>query len=138
MKSAQIVDLCNRAKVSGLRHDDRDLVSDTVDMAPSDNSNHLRAWRKFRRMTQEALAAAVEPPTTKSVIAAIERGERGLSDKWLRRLAPALGTTPGFLLDYAPEELPTEFLDVVNQIPAESRDQALAVLKTFSRSGTHG
>lgn len=95
--------------------------------------NHLRAWRRFRRMTQQQLADAVEPPTTKQVIGAIETGERGLSDKWLRRLAPALGTTPGFLLDYAPEDLPTEFLDVVRDIPDESRDQALAVLKAFRR-----
>lgn len=109
--------------------------SDTVDMA---SPNHLRAWRKFRRMTQQELADAVEPATSKSVIASIESGARGLSDKWLRRLAPALGTTPGFLLDYAPEQLPTEFLDVVERIPAESRDQALAVLKTFARTGTEG
>lgn len=101
----------------------------------SDTPNHLKAWRKFRLMTQQQLADAIEPTTTKQVIQAIESGTRGLSDKWLRRLAPALGTTPGFLLDYAPDELPNEFLDVVREIPSESRSQALTVLKTFRRTG---
>jgi transcriptional regulator with XRE-family HTH domain len=123
-------------QVHGLPRDACDDVSDNVDMAES--KNHLRAWRKYRRMTQQALADAVEPPTTKQVIQALESGARGLSDKWLRRLAPALRTSPGFLLDYAPEELPTEFLDVVREIPKESQDQALAVLKTFRRTGTQG
>jgi transcriptional regulator with XRE-family HTH domain len=104
-------------------------------MAKDNSQNHLRAWRKFRRLTQQQLADAIEPPTTKQVIQAIESGARGLSDKWLRRLAPALGTTPGFLLDHAPEELPTDLLDVFERIPAESRDQALAVLKTFAKAG---
>lgn len=98
-------------------------------------TNHLRAWRKFRRMTQEELGAAIEPPTTGSVIANLENGDRGLSDKWLRKLAPALGTTPGYLLDHDPEKIDTAFLDVVQKIPEESRDQALAVLKTFQRAG---
>jgi len=97
--------------------------------------NHLRAWRKLRRLTQEQLADAVG--TTKGVISDLEGSKRGLSDKWLRRLAPVLGTTAGFLLDHDPEDLPTEFLDVIADIPAERRDQALNILKTF-RTGTQG
>jgi transcriptional regulator with XRE-family HTH domain len=107
-------------------------------MAEHDSPNHLKAWRKFRKMTQQQLADAVEPPTSKSVIAAIESGERGLSDKWLRRLAPALGTSPGYLLDFAPQDVDTAFLDVVREIPTEQRDQALSVLKAFRRTGTEG
>jgi transcriptional regulator with XRE-family HTH domain len=128
------VDFFKGPNVRALSDDPCGIVSDTVDMARQ-AANHLRAWRKFRQMTQQQLAEAVEPPTSKQVIAALETGDRGLSDKWLRRLAPALGTTPGFLLDYAPDALPNEFLDVVRDIPEESRDQALAVLKTFKRAG---
>lgn len=128
------MDFTQEEKVHGLPHDENGLVPDNVDMAREKTANHLKAWRKFRKLTQEQLAFAIEPPTTKQVIQAIETGERGLSDKWLRRLAPALGTTPGFLLDHAPDELPTEFLDVLDRIPADQRDQALAVLKTFAKA----
>src|SRR4029078_7692151 len=66
---------------------------DMDDKAP----NNLRAWRKFRRMTQQELADAVD--TAKSVISDLERGVVQLNDKWLRRLAPVLKTQPGHILD---------------------------------------
>lgn len=100
--------------------------------------NHLKAWREFRRLTQEALAASLDPPTTGSVISLLEDGKRKLSPKWLRRLAPALGTTPGFLLEHDPQHLPTDFLDVIARIPEERRTQALEILETFTRTGTGG
>lgn len=100
----------------------------------SEGPNHLKAWRKFRRLTQQQLADAVEPPTTKQVIQAVESGQRGLSDKWLRRLAPALGTTPGFLLDYAPEDIDSSYLEAALGVPREQRAQALEILRTFKKS----
>lgn len=113
-------------------NDPAKLVPQTAYMA---SRNHLRAWRTFRGMTQEQLANAVD--TTKGVISQIESGDRGLSGKWLNRLAPVLGTTPGFLLDHDPNDLPTAFLDVINEIPEDRRDLALDVLKRF-RTGTEG
>lgn len=101
-------------------------------------ANHLKAWRKYRRMTQQQLADAVDPPTSKQVIQALESGQNGLSDKWLRRLAPALGTTPGFLLDYDPEQIPTDILDIWRDIPAEDQDRARRALEIFRKTGTHG
>src|SRR5690606_15035766 len=70
--------------------------------------NFLQAWREFREMTQEELAKAVG--TTGAVISLLESSERGLSAKWLRRLAPPLKTRPGILLDCHPDDLDTEFL----------------------------
>jgi len=99
-------------------------------------ANHLRAWREFRHLTQDDLAAEVG--TAGNVIGLLESGERGLSQKWLNKLAPALGTTPGFLLDHDPNDLPTAVLDVWAAIPDENRAQALAVLETFKRTGTNG
>lgn len=99
-------------------------------------NNHLRAWRKFRLLTQEELADAVG--TTKAVISNLENGERGLSDKWLFRLAPALQTKPGTLLDHDPNDLPTDVLDTWAAIPEENRAQALRVLESFKRAGTDG
>lgn len=101
--------------------------------------NNLRAWREFRRMTQEELAAAMEPPTTGAVVSLLENGDRRLAPKWLRRIAPALGTTPGFLLDHRPEDLPRDMMEVLNRIPLDRRKQAIAILETFTeRTGTEG
>ena len=98
-------------------------------------ANHLRAWRLFRGLTQEALAEKIG--TTKAVIGHIETGERGLSDKWLMKLAPVLGTSPGHLLEHDPDDLPTDILDIWSQIPEAERERALTVLKAF-RTGTGG
>ena len=68
----------------------------------------------------------------------MESGARKLSPKWLRKLAPALNTSPGYILDHDPNDLPTAILDVWAEIPAESRDQALRVLESFKRTGTTG
>lgn len=95
------------------------------------SANHLRAWRELRRLTQEQLAEKVG--TAGNVISLLESGDRQLSPKWLRKLAPALNTTPGFLLEHNPNELPTEFLDIWNEVPEERKAQALDVLKTFTR-----
>jgi transcriptional regulator with XRE-family HTH domain len=99
------------------------------------SANHLRAWREYRRMTQEELASRIG--TAGNVIGLLESGERGLSHKWLLKLAPALQTTPGFLLDHDPNDLDTAFLQAAMDVPAEHRTQALAILKTF-RTGTDG
>lgn len=83
-------------------------------------------------MTQQQLADAVG--TSGSVISELESGKTKLSPKWLRRLAPVLQTTPGHLLDFHPDEIPTDVLDVWSQIPSDQRDQALSILKTFTRA----
>ena len=98
--------------------------------------NHLRAWRKFRELSQEELADRIG--SSKAVIGHLETGTRGLSHKWLLKLAPALGTTPGFLLDHDPNDMDTAYLDAALSVPAENRGQALEILKTFKRTGTDG
>jgi transcriptional regulator with XRE-family HTH domain len=97
-------------------------------------ANHLRAWREHRRLSQEALAQKVG--TAGNVIGLLESGERGLSDKWLRKLAVALGTTPGFLLDHDPNDLDSSFLDAAMAVPKDKRAQALKILETFRPTGT--
>ena len=87
-------------------------------------------------MTQEDLAAACDPPTTGSVISLLEEGDRGLSLKWLRRLAPALKTRPGFLADYNPQDADTRTLELMESVPAEQRAQVEQIIRTFVRTGT--
>lgn len=86
-------------------------------------------------MTQEELASAVG--TSGAVISLLETGERQLSAKWLRRLAPALNTTPGFLLDHHPEDLGNDILELWSSIPDSDRPQAMRILETFRRTGTN-
>lgn len=136
VEDIQIVDFSTSPKDHGLSRDAPGPSRHTVDM-DTDGPNHLKAWRKHRRMTQQQLADAIAPPTTKQVIQAIESGARGLSDKWLRRLAPALQTTPGFLLDYHPDQIDDDYLREVLEMPPERRRQAAAMLKLL-RTGTGG
>jgi transcriptional regulator with XRE-family HTH domain len=91
--------------------------------------NFLRAWREYRKMTQAKLAEAVD--TTGAVISLLEAGERGLSDKWLRRLAPVLGTTPGNLLDMDPHDVDHDIIEIINSMPKEMQEQAKSVLKAL-------
>jgi transcriptional regulator with XRE-family HTH domain len=100
-------------------------------MVRNPGKNFLRAWREHRRMTQAKLAELVG--TTGAVISLLESGDRGLSDKWLRKLAPVLGTTPGHLLDIHPDEASDDLFEIWRNVPEENRAQARIVLKTFER-----
>lgn len=110
----------------------------TANMDDTDKNggpNHLRAWRTFRKMTQQQLADKVD--TTVAVISLLESGDRALSAKWLRRLAPALDTTPGHLLDHDPRDLPTDVLETWVNIDVTERPRALRVLQGFAeKTGT--
>lgn len=102
-------------------------------MADEDR-NYLKAWREFRGLTQEQLAELVG--TTKAVISLLENEKRPLSSKWLRKLAEALDTQPGHILDHDPNDLDTDIIDIWSHIPERDRDQAARVLRSFVRTGT--
>lgn len=98
--------------------------------------NYLREWRTYRQMTQEQLAKAIG--TAPNVIQYLETGERGLSAKWLRKLAPALNTTPGMLLDHDPSELPNDIMEVWGNADAREKRQISDLARAIVRSGTTG
>lgn len=89
-------------------------------------------------MTQEELANACEPKTTGSVISLLEDGERGLSLKWLRRLAPPLRTRAGWLADINPLEADTLTLELAERVPDDKREQVRRIIETFIKDGTNG
>lgn len=68
---------------------------------PAWRINRIAAWRKFRGMTQEALAeaAGIESAGT---VSDLENGKVGYSDESLHNMAKALRVTPGKLLDVDP------------------------------------
>ncbi len=105
-----------------------------VGVDKNDGPNHLKAWREFREMSQETLAEKIG--TTASQISMLETGDRGLSTKWLRKLAPALGTTPGHLLDHDPADIDSDVFDIWIAIGEKDRATALRVLKSF-KTGTN-
>lgn len=83
-------------------------------------------------MTQEELAKEVG--TTGAVISLLESSERGLSAKWLRRLAPPLRTRPGILLDYHPEELATDFIRSFDEAPPQLKKQMAKVVTSMAET----
>lgn len=97
--------------------------------------NHLRAWREHRGWSQDRLAKEVG--TTQHQIAYLERGERALSAKWLRRLADALNTTPGHILDFEPDDIDNDIIDLWSRIALDDKDRARKILKALS-TGTDG
>jgi transcriptional regulator with XRE-family HTH domain len=95
--------------------------------------NHLRAWREYRGLTQAQLAEMVD--TTDNVISMLESGDRQLSSKWLNRLAPALRTRAGFLLEFAPEDADLSILEAIVEVPKDRKAEALQILRVF-KTGT--
>lgn len=102
-----------------------------MDQDKNGGPNFLREWRQFRNLTQPALAERVR--TTASVIHYLETGERGLSSKWLRRLAPELETTPGMLLDYDPNVLDTDLVEMWASAPLAKKRQIVEIMRTILR-----
>jgi transcriptional regulator with XRE-family HTH domain len=124
-----------RTKFHNLLGDKSPAPFHNAKMAKDKIPNRLRAWREFRKMTQEELAEKAD--TSVSQISMLESGDRGMSHKWLLRLAPILNTTPGHLLDHDPAELDNDVFDIWVSIDKRDRAQALRVLKSF-QSGTNG
>ena len=95
--------------------------------------NYLREWRVFRGISQSALAELVG--TNANMIQYLETGERGLSAKWLRRLAPALDTTPGMLLDHNPSELDADILEIWGRAGEREKRQISEVARALLKTG---
>lgn len=98
---------------------------------PKAPANNLRAWREFRELTQDELAELIG--TNGSVISLLESGTRGLSLKWLIRLAPALKTKPGMILDHDPHNLDTSILEIWANVPEDLKPLARENLQNFAR-----
>jgi len=107
-----------------------------VDESKNGGPAHLQAWREYRGMTQAQLAEAVG--TNQNMIGYLEQGERGLSAKWLRRLAPALNVQPGMLLDHDPNDLPHDIIEIWANADAREKRQIADLAAAIVRSGTDG
>lgn len=94
--------------ISGMARDQRDAKRGPYFRKPKaagrPPSNFIRQWRERAEMTQEDLADA--SGLSVGSISAYELGGADPSIDALKRLAAALGVTPGMLLDVNPEDDP--------------------------------
>lgn len=97
-----------------------------------DDSNHLRAWRTFRGLTQMQLAVMVD--VERATITHLESGRTQLTNRWMKRLGAALRIPPGFIIDRHPDDVPHDILVLWEAIPEDRRDLALTVLEGFKRA----
>ncbi len=98
---------------------------------PAHGTHFLKEWREFRKMTQEELAEALG--TSKSVISEKETSTRGLSNKWLERLAPILRVQKGWILEQDPNSVSADLLEIWGSIAEADRPRVLAILETFRK-----
>lgn len=85
-------------------------------------------------MTLEELADAVG--TTKGVISELELSKKGLSHKWLLRLAPALKTTPGTILDHHPDEVDLQAMQAFMGLNREDRVKVLQIIGVLTKKAS--
>lgn len=107
-----------------------DYVFAAAHIANMADRNYLQQWREYCGFTQEELAEKVG--TTKSVISLLENEKRPLSSKWLRRLADALKTTPGRILDVDPNETGAEILNIWDHMKNDDRERAVRLLRSLT------
>ena len=136
--TSHIVEFSSSPNIHSLSKAMPDAKAHIVEMDKNGGPNNLKAWRDYRGLTQEDLAAKVVPTTTATMISMLETGDRGLSAKWLRRLGDALNISPGHLLDHDPTNLPTDILEIWMNADPSQRRQLAEVAKALVRTGTDG
>ena len=119
------------------------LVAHTDVMEQDDKNggpNHLKAWRIWRGLSQAELAERVG--TNANMIGYLEDGSRGLSLKWLRRLAPALDTNVGMLAQHDPNTIGEDLIELWATLSTRDQRKILEIAKLVisegGRDGTSG
>lgn len=111
--------------------DDTIFVGCDIANVADEERNYLRQWREKKKLTQEELADKVG--TTKAVVSLLENQKRPLSDKWLRKFADVLDTTPGRILETDPDSAKAEYLDLWDhKLRKEDRVRAIRILRSLT------
>lgn len=87
-------------------------------------------------MTLAELAERVG--TNANMIGYLESGERGLTAKWLRKLAVALDTTPGLLLDHDPNTLDVDVIEYLIKANSLQKRQLGQIAKALLKDSEAG
>lgn len=146
-QKSQIANVLASAEFRNSWNDCDPIISHNANMIDEEDKNggenHLGAWMRYRKVNGAQLAS--ELGKTPGMISDLVNSKRALSAKWLRRLAPALKTTPGMLLDHDPFTLDADMIDIWVTASLDQRktlaDIARAVVKSSvvsDKNGTHG
>lgn len=115
-------------------------VTQTADMTEDTDKNggpnHLRAWMKYRGVKGVKLAELLGGNVTPGMVSDLMNSKRALNAKWLRRLAPHLGTTPGMLLDHDPYELDRDIVDFWGHASKDQRRQLVGLARVVMQEQT--
>lgn len=95
----------------------------------------IRAWRKFRGLTQAQLAHRVGLDVT--YVSKIESGNRRFDETFLHAAADALQCTLADLIMRDPAD-PEGIWSIWDGLAASQRRQIIEIAKTFGRTGTDG
>ena len=87
-------------------------------------------------MTLAQLAERVG--TNANMIGYLESGEHGLTAKWLRKLAAALETTPGLLLDHDPNTLNVDVIAYLVKASSLQKRQLGQIAKALLKDSEVG
>lgn len=141
---SQIANVCASPEFRNPPNYPQACVSQYADMADDTDKNggpnHLRAWMRFAGIKGVELAEKLGGNVTPGMVSDLVNSNRALSAKWLRRIAPILGTTPGMLLDHDPYALDRDLMEAwVNATPFQRRqlsDLAKVVVADSGKTGT--
>lgn len=112
-------------------HNANMIEEDTDSEAKNGGPNHVTAWREHFGLKGTELAARLK--TSAGNLSDLEKGQRGLSLRWLRRIAGALDIPVAYLTDYPPSAVPSDIRAAISRsgahVPApETLAQLLAAV----------
>lgn len=97
----------------------------------------LMQLRTARRLSLADLAKMLDPPTTPQQVHNLETGERKLTEKWVNRLAAALGVAPYDIYEDS-EMIVTaqerEVVDRLRTLAVHHQEAIVATIRHLSRA----
>ncbi|HEY8948488.1 MAG TPA: helix-turn-helix transcriptional regulator [Rhizomicrobium sp.] len=90
--------------------------------------NRIAEFRRARDWSYSDIGAACQPKATASEIQKLERGQTGLTVKWMRRIGHAFGVRPGELLSLEDSELLHEEREIIGKMRVLRATSGPAVL----------
>lgn len=99
---------------------------------------YLYEWRKFKGVTQEQLAEALDLQN-KGYVSELENGKKRYNQDHLEKAAKFFGCSPGDILNINPLEPQesAEIVEIYKRIPRTSRDEATRMLRSLAKDGTN-
>lgn len=99
---------------------------------PMEQRHFIRAWRKYRGLTQDQMAERVG--VDKSYISKIENGKKRYDQPFLEAAAEVLRCEPADLIMRDPAGAEAIW-SIWEQLTPQARDQVVEIAKTFKKAG---